>query len=172
MAYTFLKAMGHEVGNSLVEEDLIGTATEILESVKNKPVNFILPVDNVIADDFNNNANIKTVGNDIPESWMALDIGPKTADLYTEEIKKAKTIVWNGPMGCFEMSNFKDGTMAVCNAVAESSGVSIIGGGDSVAAVNMSGLADEMTHISTGGGASLEFLEGKELPGVVALDSK
>jgi phosphoglycerate kinase len=172
MAYTFLKAMGHKVGNSLVEEDLIGTATEILESVKNKPVNFILPVDNVIADDFNNNANIKTVGNDIPESWMALDIGPKTADLYTEEIKKAKTIVWNGPMGCFEMSNFKDGTMAVCNAVAESSGVSIIGGGDSVAAVNMSGLADEMTHISTGGGASLEFLEGKELPGVVALDSK
>ena len=172
MAYTFLKAMGHEVGNSLVEEDLIDTAKEILESVKTKKVNFMLPVDNVVADDFSNDANIKTVENDIPKDWMALDIGPKTAALYAKEIESSQTIVWNGPMGCFEMPNFAAGTMAVCNAVADSSGISIIGGGDSVAAVNESGLADKMTHISTGGGASLEFLEGKALPGVVALDSK
>jgi len=172
MAYTFLKAMGHEVGNSLVENDLIDTAKNILESVKSKPVNFMLPVDNVIADKFDNNANIKTVENDIPEGWMALDIGPETATLYADEISSAQTVVWNGPMGCFEMSNFKDGTMAVCHAVANSDGVSIIGGGDSVAAVNLSGLAEKMTHISTGGGASLEFLEGKALPGVEALDSK
>jgi phosphoglycerate kinase len=172
MAYTFLKAMGHDIGNSLVEDDLIDTAKDILESVKNKPVNFMLPVDNLIADKFDNEAEIKTVGNDIPDGWMALDIGPKTVVAYTAEIANAKTIVWNGPMGCFEMPNFAEATTAVCKAVADNSGVSIIGGGDSVAAVNQSGLADKMTHISTGGGASLEYLEGKDLPGIVALDSK
>jgi len=172
MAYTFLEAMGHKVGNSLVEKDLIDTAKNILESVKTKDVKFMLPVDNIIADKFDNDAEIKTVGNDIPDGWMALDVGPETAKIYADEIASAKTIVWNGPMGCFEMANFKNGTMTVCQAVADSDGISIIGGGDSVAAVNMSGLADKMTHISTGGGASLEFLEGKALPGVEALDSK
>lgn len=172
MAYTFLKAMGHNIGASLVEEDLVDTAKEILESVKDKPVNFMLPVDNLEADKFDNNAEIKTVGNDIDEGWMALDVGPKTVVAYTTEIANAKTIVWNGPMGCFEMPNFAEATMAVCKAVANSNATSIIGGGDSVAAVNQSGLAEKMTHISTGGGASLEFLEGKVLPGIAALDDK
>ena len=172
MAYTFLKAMGHDVGGSLVEEDLIDTAKDILASVENKPVNFMLPVDNLEADKFDNDAEIKTVGNDIDDGWMALDVGPQTVAAYTAEIAKAKTIVWNGPMGCFEMSNFAEATMAVCKAVADSDATSIIGGGDSVAAVNQSGLADKMTHISTGGGASLEYLEGKALPGIVALDDK
>ena len=173
MAYTFLKAMGHEVGGSLVENDLVDTAGDILKSVEDKPVNFMLPVDNLAADKFDNDAEIKTVDNDIPEGWMALDIGPKTVVAYTTEIANAKTIVWNGPMGCFEMPNFAEATMAVCKAVAaNSNAVSIIGGGDSVAAVNQSGLADQMTHISTGGGASLEYLEGKALPGIVALDDK
>jgi phosphoglycerate kinase len=172
MAYTFLKAIGHNVGNSLVENDLIDMANEILVAAKANNVNFLLPLDNVAANDFNNDAKINTVGNDIEDGWMALDIGPKTVAAYIAEIANAKTIVWNGPMGCFEMSNFAEGTMAVCKAVADSDAVSIIGGGDSVAAVNESGLADQMTHISTGGGASLEFLEGKKLPGIVALDDK
>ncbi len=154
MAYTFLKAMGHEVGASLVEPELIETAKQILEAVKTKKVNFILPLDNVAADKFDNDAQIQTVGNDIPEGWMALDIGPKSVAAFAAEIAKAKTIVWNGPMGCFEMSNFAAATMAVCRAIADCGAVSIIGGGDSVAAVNQSGLADKMTHISTGGGAS------------------
>lgn len=172
MAYTFLKAMGHEIGGSLVEEELLDTAKDILKSVESKPVNFMLPLDNLAADKFDNDAEIKTVGNDIPEGWMALDVGPQTVVAYTAEIAKAKTIVWNGPMGCFEMPNFAEATMAVCKAVADSDATSIIGGGDSVAAVNQSGLADKMTHISTGGGASLEYLEGKALPGIVALDDK
>ena len=172
MAYTFLKAMGHNVGASLVEEGLVETAKDILKSVENKPVNFMLPVDNLAADKFDNDAEIKTVGNDIPDGWMALDVGPQTVVAFTAEIANAKTIVWNGPMGCFEMPNFAEATMAVCRAVANSNAVSIIGGGDSVAAVNQSGLADQMTHISTGGGASLEYLEGKALPGIVALDDK
>jgi len=171
MAYTFLKAQGHQIGSSLCENDLIDTAKETLALAKEKGVNFMLPVDNVIADKFANDANIKTVGNDIPDGWMALDVGPKTVALYVAEIAKAKTIVWNGPMGCFEMPNFANATMSVCRAVADSSGVSVIGGGDSVAAVNMSGLADKMSHVSTGGGASLELLEGKKLPGVEALDN-
>ena len=132
----------------------------------------LLPVDNVAADAFSNDANTQVVGNDIPAGWMALDIGPKTTELYAAAIKGAKTVVWNGPMGCFEMKKFAGGTTGVCKAVAESGSVSIIGGGDSVSAVNKSGLADKMTHISTGGGASLEFLEGKELPGVAALSNK
>ncbi len=172
MAYTFLKALGHKIGNSLVEEDLLPTAKEILEKAKTKGVKFMLPVDNLAADKFDNDANRKVVGNDIEDGWMALDIGPKTIAAYAAEVAKAKTVVWNGPMGCFEMPNFAAGTMDICKAVADSDSISIIGGGDSVAAVNQSGLADKMSHISTGGGASLEFLEGKALPGVVALADK
>ncbi|MBS2210232.1 phosphoglycerate kinase [Carboxylicivirga mesophila] len=169
MAYTFLKAQGHNVGNSLVEEDLVETAKQILVDAEKNGVNFMLPVDNLAADKFADDADIMEVGNDIPEGRMALDVGPKTTAAYAAEIAGAKTVVWNGPMGCFEMPNFSKGTFGVCQAVADSSAVSIIGGGDSVAAVNQSGLADKMSHISTGGGASLEFLEGKELPGVKAI---
>ncbi|MDD5728339.1 MAG: phosphoglycerate kinase [Victivallales bacterium] len=169
MAYTFLKAQGHNIGSSLCEDELLDVAEETMEKAKAKGVKFLLPVDNKIADSFSNDAKIKIVGNDIKDGWMALDIGPKTAGIYAEEILNAKTVVWNGPMGCFEMPNFADGTMIVCAAVADSDCVSIIGGGDSVAAVNQSGFADKMSHISTGGGASLEFLEGKELPGVCVL---
>ena len=169
MAYTFLKAQGHEVGNSLVEADLVETAKQILVDAKKNGVNFMLPVDNLAADKFADDADIMEVGCDIPEGRMALDVGPKTTAAYSAEIAGAKTVVWNGPMGCFEMPNFSKGTFGVCQAVADSSAVSIIGGGDSVAAVNQSGLADKMSHISTGGGASLEFLEGKELPGVKAI---
>ncbi len=169
MAYTFLKALGHDIGNSLCEDELIDTAKETLELAKAKKVKFMLPLDNKVADKFDNDANTKIVENDIPAGYMALDIGPATIRLYSAEIAKAKTVVWNGPMGCFEMPNFAEGTMAICKAVADSDSVSIIGGGDSVAAVNQSGLASKMSHISTGGGASLEFLEGKELPGVICL---
>ncbi|WP_176014598.1 phosphoglycerate kinase [Victivallis sp. Marseille-Q1083] len=169
MAYTFLKALGHNIGNSLCEDELLDTARETLELAKRKGVKFLLPVDNKIADKFDNEADTKIVGDDIDDGYMALDIGPETIKLYAAEIAKAKTVVWNGPMGCFEMPNFAAGTMAVCKAVADCDCISIIGGGDSVAAVNQSGLADKMSHISTGGGASLEFLEGKALPGVVAL---
>ena len=169
MAYTFLKALGHDIGNSLCEDELIDTAKETLAMAQTKRVKFMLPVDNKVADNFDNDANTQIVGNDIPTGYMALDIGPETIKLYAAEIAKAKTIVWNGPMGCFEMPNFADGTMGVCQAVADSDSVSIIGGGDSVAAVNLSGLAAKMSHISTGGGASLEFLEGKVLPGVACL---
>lgn len=169
MAYTFLKAQGHSTGNSLVEEDLVETAKQILVDAKKNGVNFMLPVDNLAADKFADDADITEVACDIPEGRMALDIGTKTTQAYAAEIAGAKTVVWNGPMGCFEMPNFSKGTFGVCRAVADSSAVSIIGGGDSVAAVNQSGLADKMSHISTGGGASLEFLEGKELPGVKAI---
>jgi phosphoglycerate kinase len=172
MAYTFLKAQGHNVGNSLCETDQIEYARNMLADAAKRGVKFLLPVDNVAADKFDANANTKVVGNDIPDGWMALDIGPKTAELYAAAIKGAKTVVWNGPMGCFEMPKFAAGTAGVCKAVAESGSTSIIGGGDSVSAVNKSGLAGKMTHISTGGGASLEFLEGKILPGVAALTDK
>ena len=172
MAYTFLKAQGHEIGKSLCEDELIDTAKEVLAKAAAKGVKFMLPVDNKVAAEFSNDAATKIVGNDIPADMMALDIGPETAKAYAAEIANAKTVVWNGPMGCFEMSNFAAGTMTVCQAVADSDCVSIIGGGDSVAAVNQSGLADKMSHISTGGGASLEFLEGKTLPGVAALADK
>ncbi len=172
MAYTFLKAQGHDVGNSLVEDDLVDVARETLAASKEAGVRLLLPVDNVAADAFDADARTQVVGCDIPDGWMALDIGPESAAAYAAEIAGAKTVVWNGPMGCFEMAPFAAATMAVCTAVAESSAVSIIGGGDSVSAVNKSGLQDRMTHISTGGGASLEFLEGKALPGVVALDDK
>ena len=175
MAYTFLKAQGHDVGNSLCELDQLEYAKEMIEKAKELNVSFLLPVDNVAADKFDAEANTQIVGDDIPAGWMALDIGPKTTELYANAIKSAKTVVWNGPMGCFEMPKFANGTFGVCKAVAEvaaNGGVSIIGGGDSVSAVNKSGLADKMSHISTGGGASLEYLEGKELPGVVALTDK
>lgn len=169
MAYTFLKAQGHSIGGSLVENDLLDTAKEILNSAQAKGVKFLLPTDNLAADKFANDANVQVVGVEIPEGRMALDIGPKTVKAYAAEIAEAKTVVWNGPMGCFEMPTFEKGTFGICHAVAASNCVSIIGGGDSVAAVNQSGLADKMSHISTGGGASLEFLEGKTLPGVKAV---
>ena len=172
MAYTFLKAQGHDIAKSLCEDELVETAKATLEAAKAAGVKFMLPIDNVAADKFDAEANTQIVGADIPADWMALDIGPKTVAAYAAEIANAKTVVWNGPMGCFEMEKFAAGTMGVCKAVAESSAVSIIGGGDSVSAVNKSGLASKMTHISTGGGASLEFLEGKALPGCVALDDK
>ena len=172
MAYTFLKAMGHDVGNSLCELDQLDYANQMIAKAKANGKQFLLPVDNVAADKFDPEANTQIVGNDIPAGWMALDIGPKTTANYAAAIKGAKTVVWNGPMGCFEMKKFAAGTTGVCQAVADSGSVSIIGGGDSVSAVNKSGLAPKMTHISTGGGASLEYLEGKELPGVAALSNK
>ena len=172
MAYTFLKAQGHDVGNSLCELDQLDYARQMLEKAKANGKQFLLPVDNVAADKFDAAAQTQVVGNDIPAGWMALDVGPKTIALYAAAIQGAKTVVWNGPMGCFEMKPFAAGTFGVCEAVAASGATSIIGGGDSVSAVNKSGLAAKMTHISTGGGASLEFLEGKELPGVAALNDK
>ena len=175
MAYTFLKAMGHEVGNSLCELDQLQYANDMIAKAKELGVNFLLPVDSIAADKFDAEANTQIVGEDVPAGWMGLDIGPKTIELYANAIKSAKTVVWNGPMGCFEMPAFAKGTFGVCEAVAEvkaNGGISIIGGGDSVAAVNKSGLADKMSLISTGGGASLEYLEGKALPGVVALSDK
>ena len=169
MAYTFRKAQGRQIGNSLCEDELLDTAREILAKAEAKNVKFLLPVDNKIADAFSNDAKTQISEQNIPDGWMGLDIGPKTIAEYSKVISTAKTVVWNGPMGCFEMPNFAEGTMAICKAVADSGAISIIGGGDSVAAVNQSGLASKMSHISTGGGASLEFLEGKALPGVVAL---
>ncbi|MCQ2352138.1 MAG: phosphoglycerate kinase [Victivallaceae bacterium] len=175
MAYTFLKAMGHNVGKSLCEDDQLAYAKEMIDQAAAKGVKFLLPVDNMAADKFDPEANTQVVGQDIPENWMGLDIGPETIQLYSNAIKSAKTVVWNGPMGCFEMEKFNKGTFGVAAAVAEvkaNGGISIIGGGDSVAAVNQSGLAPKMSHISTGGGASLEYLEGKELPGVASLSDK
>ena len=173
MAYTFLAAQGHKIGNSLCEADQMDYAREMIAEAEKRGVKLLLPVDSIEADKFDPEANTKVVGLDVDDNWMGLDIGPETVKLYSEAIKAAKTVVWNGPMGCFEMEKFSKGTFGVCDAVAEvkaNGGVSIIGGGDSVAAVKKSGLADKMSHISTGGGASLEFLEGKELPGVAALD--
>ncbi len=173
MAYTFMKAMGEEVGNSLLEADYIDYAKEMMDKAKEKNVNLLIPVDSVVASAYSNDAPFKTVGqNGIEEGWLGLDIGPETSKLYADAIKGAKTVVWNGPMGVFEMSNFANGTIAVAKALAEIDATTIIGGGDSAAAVNILGFGDKMTHISTGGGASLEFLEGKELPGVVAANDK
>ena len=173
MSYTFSKAMGGKVGISLLEEDYCDFALNMLKKAEEKGVKLLLPVDHVIADDFSNDANIQVVSRgEIPDGWEGLDIGPETAKLYAEAVKTAKTVVWNGPMGCFEMPNFAKGTEAVAKALAETDAVKIIGGGDSAAAVNQLGYGDKMTHISTGGGASLEFLEGKELPGVAAANDK
>ena len=180
MAYTFKKAQGLKVGASLCEDEQLGYAKEMLEAAKAKGINFLLPVDNVIADKFPaekdaSDIQMKVCEGDIPDGWMGLDIGPKSVELFSEAIKTAKTVVWNGPMGCFEFAPLAKGTFGVCDAVATvkaNGGTSIIGGGDSVSAVKKSGKAAEMTHISTGGGASLEYLEGKVLPGVAALNDK
>jgi len=172
MAYTFLKAQGKNIGSSKLEKDKLEVASEILKNAKDKKVNIVLPVDHVVADKFDANANTKTVGEDIPDGWMALDIGPKTVELFKKSLKDAKTIVWNGPLGVFEMDKFQNGSKAVAEYVATLKAVSIIGGGDTAAMVSKFGLESKMTHISTGGGASLEFLEGKALPGVVALLDK
>lgn len=172
MAYTFYKAQGKSVGGSLVEEDKVELAADILKRAESKGVKLMLPIDNTVADAFSAEANVKVVGDSIEEGWMALDIGPETIKAYCAEVATAKTVVWNGPMGCFEMAPFAKGTFAVCEAVAKSDSISIIGGGDSVSAVNKSGVADQMSHVSTGGGASLEFMEGKQLPGIVALTDK
>ncbi|MBR3272717.1 MAG: phosphoglycerate kinase [Clostridia bacterium] len=173
MAYTFSKAMGGEIGNSLLDEERVGLAKEMMETAKAKGVKLLLPVDTVIANDFENPTEIKTVeAGKIPEGWQGLDIGPKTVELFSDAVKSAKTVVWNGPMGVFEKPEFAKGTLAIATAMAESEATTIIGGGDSAAAVTQMGLAPKMSHISTGGGASLEFLEGKVLPGVACLKDK
>ncbi len=173
MAYTFMKSLGEEVGDSLLEADYLDYAKEMMDKAKAKGVNLLIPVDTVIAKDFANDAESKTVARGgIEAGWQGLDIGEKTIALYKDAIKNAKTVVWNGPMGVFEMPNFAKGTNAIAQALAEIDATTIIGGGDSVAAVNQAGLGDKMSHISTGGGASLEFLEGKDLPGIVALNDK
>ena len=173
MAYTFAVAKGGHVGESLLELDKVDYAREMIEKAKEKGVNFLLPVDTVITKEFKNDTEYKTVPTgEIPDGWMGLDIGEKTRELFADAIKGAKTVVWNGPMGVFEMENFAKGTKAIAEAMAAIDATTIIGGGDSAAAVNQLGYGDKMTHISTGGGASLEFLEGKELPGVVAVDDK
>jgi phosphoglycerate kinase len=174
MAYTFMAAHGYPVGNSLLEEDYKQYALDMEAKAKEKGVKLLIPVDNIAADSFSNDAKTKVCGlGEIPDGWEGLDIGPKTAELFAEALKGAKTVVWNGPMGCFEMPNFAKGTVAVAKALAElEDAVTIIGGGDSASAVNNLGFGDKMTHISTGGGASLEFLEGKELPGVAAANDK
>ena len=174
MAYTFMAAHGEEVGKSLLEEDYEEYALKMEKKAEEKGVKLLIPVDTVVADDFSNDANFKVVGRgEIPADMEGLDVGPKTAELFADAIKGAKTVVWNGPMGCFEMPNFAKGTIAVAQAMADLEGATtIIGGGDSAAACNQLGFGDKMTHISTGGGASLKFLEGKDLPGVVAADDK
>lgn len=173
MAYTFIKALGGEVGDSLLEEDYIDYAKDMMQKAKDKGVELLIPVDTVVATEFSNDAERKTVKRgQIEKGWQGLDIGDETIKLYTDAVKNAKTVVWNGPMGVFEMPNFAKGTNAIAEALADIDATTIIGGGDSVAAVNQAGLGDKMSHISTGGGASLEFLEGKELPGIAALNDK
>ena len=173
MAYTFLKAKGYETGTSLLEEDYVEYAKEMLEKAEAKGVKLLIPVDTVVAKEFSNDAEFKTVDSSkIEADYMGLDIGEKTVAMFVDAVKDAKTVVWNGPMGVFEMPNFAKGTNAVAKALAEIDAITVIGGGDSVAAVNQAGLGDKMSHISTGGGASLEFLEGKDLPGIVCLNDK
>ena len=174
MAYTFQKAMGKSIGNSLLDEERVELAKDLMAKAKEKGVKLLLPIDNVCGDKFENDCNIITVDSEagIPDGYEGMDIGPKTIKLFSGEIAKAKTIVWNGPMGVFEMPNFAKGTLAVAEALAASDATTIIGGGDSAAAVTQMGLASKMSHISTGGGASLEFLEGKTLPGVAALNDR
>ncbi|MBQ1793776.1 MAG: phosphoglycerate kinase [Peptostreptococcaceae bacterium] len=173
MSYTFLKALGYEIGTSLVEEDRVEYAKEMMSKAEAKGVKFLLPIDNAVADKFADVEPFITEGANIPEGFMGLDIGPKTIELYVNTVNESKTIVWNGPMGVFEFENFNKGTLAVAKAMADlTDATTVIGGGDSAAAVNQLGFGDKMTHVSTGGGASLEFLEGKELPGIVALDNK
>ncbi len=173
MAYTFMKYMGHSIGTSLLEEDWVEKAGQMMADAKAKGVNFLIPVDNKVGKEYDENTESMVVSSDeIPDGWMGLDIGPESQKIFANAIKGAGTVIWNGPMGVSEWANFASGTVAVANAVAESGAISIIGGGDSVAAVTKLGFADKMSHISTGGGASLEFLEGKELPGIAALQDK
>ena len=171
MAYTFLKAQGYEIGTSLVEEDRLDYAKEMIAKAEEKGVKFLLPVDHRVAAEFKDVEAVVTEDQNIPAGSMGLDIGPKTDVLYADAIKDAKTVIWNGPMGVFEFENFNKGTIAVAKAMADADATTIIGGGDSAAAVNILGFGDKMTHISTGGGASLEFLEGKVLPGIDALNN-
>ena len=173
MAYTFLKAQGYGIGTSLLDAGSIDLAKDIMAEAKAKNVNFLLPIDTVVATEFDANAEHKVVpATEIPDGWMGMDIGPKTAELFKKTIVEAATVVWNGPMGVFEFPAFAEGTKKVAEACAECAGTTIIGGGDSASAVKKLGFADKMTHISTGGGASLEFLEGKTLPGVAVLNDK
>ena len=173
MAYTFMAAHGEPVGKSLLEKDYMEYALQMEEKAKEKGVKLLIPIDTVVGDDFKNDCNFKVVERgEIPDDMEGMDIGPKTCKLFTDAIKDAKTVVWNGPMGCFEMPNFAKGTIAICEALANIDGTTIIGGGDSASAANNLGYGDKMTHISTGGGASLEFLDGKELPGVAAANDK
>lgn len=173
MAYTFMKYLGHSIGDSLLEADWVEKAGQMMADAKEKGVNFLIPIDNKVGKEYDANTEAMIVNSDeIPDGWMGLDIGPKSMELFVDAVKGAGTVIWNGPMGVSEWENFAAGTIAVANAVAESGAVSIIGGGDSVAAVTKLGFADKMSHISTGGGASLEFLEGKELPGIAALQDK
>ncbi|MCL2695999.1 MAG: phosphoglycerate kinase [Clostridiales bacterium] len=173
MAYTFLKARGEGIGNSILDADSVGLAAELMAEAKARGVNLMLPVDDVVAAEFSADAEYKTVCcNEIPDGWCGMDIGEKTAELFAKVIEDAKTVIWNGPMGVFEMPNFSKGTRRIAEACAACAGITIIGGGDSASAVKKLGLADKMTHISTGGGASLEFLEGKDLPGVAVLNDR
>ncbi len=173
MAYTFFAAKGYSVGTSICEEDKIEMAKEMMAAAEAKGVNFLIPVDNRLGKEYAEDTDVMVVDSDsIPDDWMGLDIGPKTEELFANAIKGAGTVIWNGPMGVSEWKNFASGTIAVATAIAESGSISIVGGGDSAAAVQKLGFADKMSHISTGGGASLEFLEGKDLPGVVALNDK
>jgi len=173
MAYTFLKAQGFSIGNSLVEEDFIDTAKNLIKSAKEKGVKILLPIDHLAASEFSENAEVIKVENtDIPDGLIGMDIGKKTLESYTQVIKSSKSLVWNGPLGVFEFSNFAKGTLTVAELVAACDGTTVVGGGDSVAAVNKFGFADRIDHVSTGGGASLEYLEGKILPGIAALKEK
>jgi len=173
MAYTFIKALGGNIGNSLLEADKVDYAADMIKKAQEKGVKLLLPIDTVIVKEFKNEAESDIVPTGlIPDGWMGVDIGPETIKLFSEALKEAKTVVWNGPMGVFEFSNFAKGTEAIAHVLADIDGTTIIGGGDSAAAVNQLGYGDKMSHISTGGGASLEFLEGKELPGVAAVDDK
>ena len=173
MAYTFMKSMGYNIGTSLLDEDNVETAKEMMAKAEAKGVKFLIPVDNRVGKEYDENTENMLVDSDkIPDGWMGLDIGPKTEKLFAEALEGAGTVIWNGPMGVSEWENFASGTIAVATAVANSGAISVIGGGDSVAAVTKLGFADKMSHISTGGGASLEFLEGKELPGIAALNNK
>ena len=172
MAYTFAKAQGHTIGNSLLEEDKLDYAKEMIAKAAAKGVKFLLPTDNLCAKEFSAEAEAVPAGEDIPDGLMGMDIGPKTIGAFSDAVKGAGTVVWNGPMGVFEFAKFAEGTKAMAKALAESGAITIVGGGDSAAAVEQLGYADKMTHISTGGGASLEFLEGKELPGVACLLDK
>lgn len=173
MAYTFMKYLGHNIGTSLLEADWVEKAGEMMKKAEDKGVKFLIPADNKVGKEYDENTESKIVSSDdIPDGWMGLDIGPKTQEIFADAIKGAGTVIWNGPMGVSEWENFASGTISVAKAVADSGAISIIGGGDSVAAVTKLGFADKMSHISTGGGASLEFLEGKDLPGICALQDK